>query len=158
MTTYNMNAGEAVHEGRRFRPTGPLRVHHAGAVENPVSRVGGGGYSARLFVGLNVGQKQTYTEDDVVAIVWRVRKKQKRDASATILAQKGIYEDFRGERVIEPSVQVILIDMAGTPKKKFVEEMKELAEELRSKMKQETVILEIQRRGVSTDVFSATRE
>jgi len=35
--------------------------------------------------------------------------------------------------------------------------MKELAETLCKKMRQETVILEIQRRGVVTDVYSVTR-
>ena len=156
MTTYNVYAGEAVHGSRRFKPKGELICYQTGALANPVSRLGGGGFSARIFVGLNVGQAQKYKVADVIKIVWRVRKKQKRSADASILAQHGIYEDFRGKRVIEPSVQIILIDTAGTPKKEWIAEMTELAEALRKSMKQETVILEIQRRGVSTDVFSVT--
>jgi hypothetical protein len=154
MTAYNVFAGEAVHNTRRFRPIGGIREVHVGAASNPTTRLGGGGYSARLFVGLSVGQTPTYTIDDVIKIVWRVRKAQKKGADASILAQHGIYEDFKGERVVEPSVQIIIIDLAGLQKKAFVTDMKALAEELRGKLKQEVVILEIQRRGVSTDVFS----
>jgi hypothetical protein len=154
VTTYNVHAGEAIHGTRRFRPLGSLREVHVGAAPNPATRLGGGGYSARLFVGLNVGQTKAYDIDDVIKIVWAIRKRQKRGADASILAQHGIYEDFKGERVVEPSVQIIIIDLAGVVKKIFVAEMKELAEELRKELKQEVVILEIQRRGVSTDVFS----
>lgn len=157
MSSYNIHAGEATHDGRRFQPKGPLKLYHEGAQPNPTTRLGGGGYGARFFVGLNVGQKQRYTIDDIIKIVWRVRKKQKRSGDASILGQRGIYEGFDGKRVVEPSAQVIIIDTVGTPKKQFVAEMKELAEDLRQKLRQETVILEIQRRGVSTDVFSVTK-
>jgi hypothetical protein len=157
MASYNVYAGEAVHGTRRFRPKGKIHVHHVGAIENPSKRLGGVGYSARLFVGLNVGTRRGFTEKDVIAAVWRIRKRQKKSADASILSQKGIYEDFRGRRIIEPSVQVIIIDTAGTPKREFVDEMKELAEGLRARLKQETVILEIQRKGVSTDIYSVTR-
>jgi hypothetical protein len=137
MTTHICNAGEATHQypsGRvaRFRPKGKLRTHHEGAMRkgampNPSTRIGGGGYSARLFVGLNVGQAQKYTEDDIVDLVWQTRKKQGRSADASILSQKGIYEDRSGDRVVEPSVQVIIIDFSGQAKKAFVGEMVELA-------------------------------
>ena len=174
MTTYNIYAGEAQHGPRRFRPKGRLRVYHEGditedstveyrddetrhrAKANPASRLGSGGYSARIFVGLNVGQRKAYNVDDVVKIVWNVRKKQKRSGDASILAQRGIYEDRKGKRVVEPSVQVVLIDLAGTPAKEFTHEMVELAEALCHKLKQETVILEIQKGGVVKDVYSVT--
>lgn len=156
MSNYSVYAGEAVHGTRRFRPKGKLRLYETAVVENPVKRAGGGGYSARLFVGLNVGQKKRYTERNVIDIVRRVRKEQKRVADATILGQKGIFEDRSGALVVEQSVQVIIIDFAGLPKKTFVENMKELAEELTRRLKQEVVILEIQRRGVTVDVYTVT--
>lgn len=156
MASYNVYAGEAVHGTRRFKPRGKLRVHSVGVEANPTTRLGGGSYSARIFVGLNVGTRRGFTEKDVIGVVWRVRKKQKRSADSTILSQKGIYEDFRGRRIIEPSVQVLVIDTAGTPKREFVGEMKELAEALQRRLKQETVILEIQKKGVSVDVYSVT--
>jgi hypothetical protein len=163
MTAHNVYAGEATYRVgsrvRRFRPKGKLHDHskRQGAVENPVKRLSGGGYSARLFVGLNVGQTQRYDEDDVVDIVWKTRKKQGALADASILTQKGIYEDRSGALVTEPSVQVIIIDLSGAAKKAFVGEMQELAETLRRKMRQETVILEIQRKGTTVDVYSVTR-
>ena len=161
MPTHPTYAGEAVHthrDGRtyQFKPEGKLTTHHEAVRSNPTTRLGGGGYSARLFVGLNVGQKQTWSEKDVVDLVWKTRKKQGRSADASILTQKGIYEDRSGERVVEPSVQVIIIDFSRAPKKQFVEEMSNLSEVLVEKLKQETVILEIQRRGVTTDVYSIT--
>ena len=55
---------------------------------NPSARIGGGGFSARIFVGLNVGTRKAFDVDDVVDLVWKVRKKQKRTADASILAQK----------------------------------------------------------------------
>ncbi len=160
MTAHNFFAGEATHHTgeriRRFRPTGRLITHHKGAQPNPVKRESGGGLSARLFVGLNVGQVKKYTPKSVVDIVWAVRKKQKKSADASILSQKGIYEDKKGKRVVEPSVQVILIDFSGATKRAWTAEMVELAETLVTKLHQEAVILEIQRRGVVTDVFTIT--
>ena len=162
MSSYNCNAGEAIHyrddgTARRFRPKGKLKLHYEGAMPNPVKREGGGGLSARIFVGLNVGQTQKYTEADIVDIVYRVRKKQKKSADASILSQKGIYEDMSGARVVEPSVQIIIIDFSGEPKKVFADEMIQLGEVLRKKLKQEKVYVEIQRRGVVTDVYSISK-
>lgn len=157
MTTHHCYVGEAYHAGHRFRPKGRLRCYHQGLEPNPSTRLGAGGFSARLFVGLNVGDRKAFNVSDVVDIVWKVRKRQGRDASASILAQKGIYESFAGKRVVEPSVQIIIIDLGGLSKRAFTAEMKELSETLCKRMKQETVILEIQRRGVVTDVFSVTR-
>lgn len=156
MSAYNVYAGEVQHGPRRFRPQGHLRCYHEGAVPNPAKRLGAGGFSARVFVGLNVGQRKAFSVDDVVKIVWAVRKRQGRSGDASILAQRGIYEDRGGHRVVEQSVQIIVIDFSGQPKKAFTDEMVELAETLRKRMKQETVILEIQRKGVVTDVFSIT--
>jgi len=123
---------------------------------NPVSRLGGGGYSACIFVGLKVGRTVKWTVDDVVRIVWEVREAQHQAPDATILAQKGIYRDVKGRRIVEPSVQVILIDFSDASKEAFTKEMEALAEALRKELKQETVILEIQNRGVIEDVFSVT--
>jgi hypothetical protein len=172
MSAYNVYAGEAQHGPRRFTPKGRLLVYHEGAAPNPTTRLGSGGYSARLFVGLNVGQRKAYTIDDVVKIVWSVRKKQGRSGDdaddgrwslfdggsprASILAQRGIYEDRSGKRVVEQSVQVVVIDFSGATKKQFTDEMIDLGETLRKRMKQETVILEIQRADRVVDVFSIT--
>lgn len=159
MPTYNCYAGEATYNVgsgrvRRFRPKGRMTLHHEGTYENPSQRIGGGGYSARLFVGLNVGKTQRFTEDNVVDIVFKTRRRQKALPDASILSQKGIYSDRGGDIVKEPSTQIIIIDTIGVGKRQFVSEMKELAEVLCKKMKQESVILEIQRKGVVLDVYS----
>src|SRR4029077_3567210 len=156
MTEYSCNVGEAVHGKRRFRPKGRLKCYEKGVRSNPIERLSGGGFSARLFVGLKVGQRTAYKLDDVIAVVRRVRKRQGKSADASILAQKGIYEDRSGELVIEPSAQVVIIDLAGETKKTFARDMIELGEGLRRKLRQETVILEIQQRGVVRDVYSIT--
>ena len=161
MTAHQAYCGEATYvlankTRKTFRPKGRLRTYEKGARPNPTTRISGGGLSARLFVGLKVGQRTAYKVDDVIAVVRRVRKRQGKGADASILAQKGIYEDRSGELVIEPSAQVVIIDLAGEKKAVFVTDMKELAEELRRKLKQETIILEIQKSGVVKDVYSVT--
>jgi len=152
---YQASCGEAVHGTRRFIPRGRMVCYQTGVLSNPVERVPAG-YGARFFVGLKVGRRVAYKISDVIAIVRRVRKRQGKVADATILAQKGIYEDRKGELVVEPSAQVIIIDLSGEPKRDFVDDMKALGEELRRKLRQEAVILEIQQRGVVKDVYRIT--
>lgn len=157
---YNLYAGEGVYtlpkrgKGRpvtkRFRPQGALQLE---AGEDTV-RLGGGGYSARIFVGLNVGDKETYTVNDVVKLVVETRKEQGASADASILSQKGIYESKGGDVVVEPSVQIILIDLVGKTKKEFTDEVTEVAEVLQEKLQQEVVLVEIQKSGVVKDVYS----
>jgi hypothetical protein len=156
MTTHNTNIGEAVHGPYRFKPKGTVYSFEEGAMPNPSKRIGGGSLSARFFVGLNVGRKKAHSVDDIIAIVRKVRKKQKHEADASILAQKGIYEDRSGRLIVEPSVQVILIDFAGTPKATFTREMRALGQTLCDDLRQEKVILEIQKSGVVVDVYAIT--
>ena len=157
---YNVYAGEGTYTlpkrgknkpvAKRFRPNGPLQLE---AGEDTV-RLGGGGYSARIFVGLNVGDKETYTVNDVVKLVVEARKEQGASADASILSQKGIYESKGGDVVVEPSVQIIIIDLVGKKKKEFVDEVTEVAEVLQEKLQQEVVLVEIQKSGVVKDVYS----
>lgn len=157
---YNVYAGEGTYtlpkRGRqrsttkRFRPQGPLQLE---AGEDTV-RLGGGGYSARIFVGLNVGDQQRYTVDDVVKLVVETRQKQDASADASILSQKGIYESRAGQVIVEPSAQIIIIDLVGKKKKEFVDEMTEVAEVLKDKLQQEVVLVEVQKSGVVKDVYS----
>lgn len=156
MTAYPVLAAEAVHGTRRFRPQGPLTEYEPGAAPNPATRLGSGGYAARLFVGLKVGNEERWKTADIIRIVRDVRKEQGKSADASILAQSGIYEDRSGELVVEPSVQVIIIDLVGEKKNTFVGSMKELGERLVKDLEQEAVILEIQRRGIVSDVYTIT--
>jgi hypothetical protein len=158
---FNVYAGEAIIEdkGRKvrgFRPSGPIFEHHQ-ATED-IERIGGGGYAARIFVGLNVGKEQGFTIEDLIEKVVRIRRAQGEVPNASILAQRGIYEDRQHEIVDEESAQIIIIDMSGANKRAFVDEMSDLAEKLCDEMKQESVILEIQKRGIVTDVYTVTGE
>ena len=158
--------GEVTHKlksgTRRFRPTGEVRMlaPDGRPQNNPVERLGSGGYSARIFVGLKVGQETKWTIDDVISVTYDELKRQAKGGpveGASVLAQHGIYEDFvTKERVVEPSVQVIVIDLSGKDKDAFTRDMEALAEALRKKLEQQTVILEIQKRGVVEDVYSVT--
>jgi hypothetical protein len=162
MPVHHFYAGEATHtvkhRRRRFRPHGAMIVRQDGAsrAAEDVERLSSGGYSARLFVGLNIGDNPRWSVDDVADRVFEIRKAQNRSGDSSILLQRGTYENFAGKRVTEESVQVIIIDLAGQTKPAFVADMKDLAEKLRAALEQEVVILEIQKKGVVQDVYSAT--
>jgi len=163
MTIHNAYCGEATHHlkggrVRTFTPEGPLHVVFSARTraKNPIEKIGQGGYSARIFVGLKVGTKTKYNIDDVINVVYRVREGQGEPPDATILAQKGIYKDRKGRRIVEPSVQVIIIDFGGGSSEAFLLQMQALAEKLREDLEQETVILELQNRGVIEAVYTVT--
>lgn len=154
--------GEAVHhlrDGsvRRFRPTGPLLTYRApprGASEDIEHFGKGGTQAARIIVGLNVGTTPTYTPEYVIDLVYKIRKAQSASGDVSVLAQLGIYEDSEGRRIDEQSVQIVILDLGG--EKNFKQAMLDLGEELRIRMKQERVIIEMQKGGVVQDVYSAT--
>ncbi len=137
-----------------FRPRG--RIYSVGPNENPIGAAfGRSGLSARLFVGFNVNNKPRWSIDDVVPIVTRVRDKQTGDPSASYLIQRGVYKHHNGKGVVqEDSAQVIVIDTTGAKLPVFREQMVKLGEEIAGKLKQESVILELQRGGVSQGSYS----
>jgi protein-disulfide isomerase-like protein with CxxC motif len=127
--------------GEEIKPKGKGR-------DNPVERRDGTGLAARFFVGLKVKDEVKWTAEDVIAIIVRVREEQKAAPDASLLTQRGIYRDSTGKIVDEPSLQIIIIDMAGIAQNEFVDEMTELGEALQEELEQETVIMEIQKRGI----------
>ena len=160
------NIGPTTHKWgkrtRRFTPKGHVylvdnkgRLHRTER-QNPDERYGSGGLSARIFIGLNVGDKPTYKVQDVVDAVIKIRRSQKVTPDASFLAQTGIYTDDKDHTITEESVQVIIIDTVGTPKAVFEKELQDMCEKLAAQFKQERVILEIQERGVVQDVYSVT--
>lgn len=155
MSAHGVNAGEArFPRGRRFKPTGPLVPQSRSqelARREPLSRL-----SARFFVGLNVGTETKWTERDVVDAVVRIRRAQGATPGASILSQLGIYEDQQRRIINEPSVQIIIIDFDGVPQDAFTKEMIALGEQLARELQQETVLLEIQKRGVVEDQYTLT--
>lgn len=165
MARHNVYAGEAHFQqgrgrGLSFKPKGEVQSwdmetgkeikisKKAAERENPIERRDGTGLAARFFVGLKVGDEVKWTAEDVVEIVVRVREEQKAPPDASLLTQRGIYRDSTGKIVDEPSLQIIIIDMAGIPQNDFIDEMSELGEALQDELEQETVIFEIQKLGV----------
>jgi hypothetical protein len=169
MPVIHANLGEATHRlkngtVRRFRPVGNTyevdesgQLSPVGPKNNPIERIGGGGLSARVFVGLSVGDKPTYSIEDVVRATIDVRNRQGVSPDASFLIQRGVYtHSGSGQVVTENSVQIILLDFEGRSKANFTEDVTGLAERLRAKLHQESVIVEIQERGVVQDVYSVT--
>lgn len=112
-------------------------------------------WSARLFVGFNVGQKTVYEMDDLIAVVRRVREQQTDDPSSSFVYQRGIYKHHSGEVVEEPGAQVIIINM-GASAAKFEQQMIELGEAIATTMDQEEVVVEVQRNGIVQRVFGVS--
>ncbi len=110
--------------------------------------------AARIFVGFKVGNRTKWKMDDVVDIVRKVRTKQSGDPSSTFIAQRGIYKHSDGSGVVdEAGAQVILIDSHGTKMNKWREDVLKLAEIIAKKLQQESVVVEIQKNGLSVDTF-----
>lgn len=155
-----------------FRPTGPLYIVDdkgglhpvtetvARELKNPIEKIPRGGMSARLFIGLNVGDKPTYTTEQVIADTIKIRKRQKVLPDASFLTQRGVYTHGKGKAshlVKEDSVQIIIIDTVGTPEKTFIKQVQSLGKQLRADFKQNEVILEVQKSGVVQDVYAISK-
>ena len=143
-------------ETRRFTPTGQASISsRAKTGAREIEDFGDGKtLAARYFVGLNVGKTPTWTPKDVIDIVYKVRKKQGASGDVSVLAQRGIYEDSQNRRIDEKSVQVIVLNLSGD--KDFVKKAQALGEELRARLKQERVLIEIQKGGIAQHLWSAT--
>lgn len=138
-----------------FRPNGRRSVHGY----RPNRKTWSGGtetWSARLFVGFNVGAETVWKLQDLINIVRRVRDQQTGDPSSTFVSQRGIYKHADSGLVVEePGGQVIII-APGTPPDEFEEQMVELAEAIADKLGQDEVVVEIQRRGIVQNVFGVS--
>lgn len=117
--------------------------------------------AARLFVGFNVGAEARYSVDDLVPIVRRVRSRQTRGRApdATFMLQKGIYKSRRGRQIVEEDgAQIVIIDTIGVDPQKFENQMLELAAEIADQLSQESVIVEIQKNGVTQKTVGVAAE
>lgn len=110
--------------------------------------------ASRIFVGFNVGGAPAWTVDDLIDVVSKLRKAQGHDPDASFLVQKGVYTSKQsGETVTEDSAQVIILNTSGEPRAEFEKEMIQLAEDVAKTMKQEEVIVEIQKGGITQKTF-----
>lgn len=142
-------------KGGSFRPTGELlfvgdRDSLNFALTNPPKWDDKPLTSARIIVGFNVGDKPTHTLDDLVKIVLRVREAQGADPGATFLSQKGVYKhETTKDVVVEDGAQVFILNFERIKWKKFRDQIVELAETIAAELKQEAVIVEFQKNGVT---------
>jgi hypothetical protein len=167
-TCYANEVRHQMSDGSRksFRPHGPLYLiddaaapsKRRSAKEDRIEDWGAGGLAARIFVGLNVGDKPTYTIQQVVKATKEIRRQQGVLPDATFIAQKGLYTEPSGSIVEESSVQIIIFDSEGSTIEAFGEKVVQLARGLRERFNQDSVIVELQRAGVSQDVMAVKRE
>ena len=145
------------HRGVEFRPSGEvIEVGEVPQLEaNPVKRHAATPLTARLFVGLSVGQEKAWTIEDVITVTQEVRLRQKESPDASFLVQRGLYTDRSNEIVREDSVQVVLFSF-GDDQATFEDQMVELAEELVDRLRQETIYVELQKAGVPYTVLEVT--
>jgi len=153
--------------GGSFTPSGRLVCHGDRSIlTNPRRwQSEADTWSARIVVGFRpkdappsfriTEREAKHKEDLLVYLVRRTREAQVGDPGATFLTQRGLYRHVEsGEVVDEPGMQVILINTAeGVTPKQFERQVEDLAELIATKFDQEEVIVEIQKNGVSQQVF-----
>jgi hypothetical protein len=147
-------------KGVRFEPQG--KAHDFGRNPAHFTVYGVPKNTARMFVGFNVGQKATWNVDDLARVFRTFRSKQKNDdgkpipIDSSFVIQKGYYTQDNGELVYENSAQLIILSIFGESEHRFAENMIDLAGHISRELQQETVILEVQQKGVPIEVFGVT--
>jgi hypothetical protein len=113
--------------------------------------------AARIFVGFSVGHDAVYSMDDVIPLVKRVRMKQGVPPDASFLYQRGMYTHADGSgTVTEDGAQIVLLNLSGASQEEFTNQMIELANVIREELQQESVIIEIQSKGIVQEVIGVT--
>lgn len=113
-------------------------------------------YSANLFVGFSVGNKPVWKMADLIKLVKRVRKRQVKHPDSSFLYQKGIYtHESDGTVVTEDGAQVIILNVPPMLRRVsvFRKHMIKLAEIICRDMKQETVIVRIDKNGIAEETI-----
>jgi hypothetical protein len=139
----------------KFVPNGRVRVGRNFVTPN--WRSSEQMFSARIFVGFNVGHDAVYSMDDIIPIVKEVRIKQGIAPDASFVYQKGMYTHMDGSgTVTEEGAQIILLNLSGASQEEFTNQMIQLANVLRDRLQQEAVIVEIQQGGMVKEVIGVT--
>lgn len=156
----NVNTGVFSGKPGTFQPArGGVNV--VGARQNPRVDYGRGTLSALLLVGLSSPSGATFTIEDIVAAGRDTRVDQIGDPGASFLTQKGLYlHRVTGKVVEEDSVRVIIVHLEGLTGEtapQFKDHIQALAEVLRADFDQDSIVVEIQNRGVTEEVYGAER-
>ena len=141
--------------GGSFYPNGPIHmVGKRSVFENPVLDQFDETLAARVIVGFNRLGKKPATIKQLISIVRSVRTRQVGNPSSSFLLQQGIYQHQSGEVVEEPGAQVLIIETTGASRQDFEKQMIELAEVVATRLGQESVIVEIQKNGITQRTLS----
>lgn len=111
--------------------------------------------AARLFVGFNVGGTPTYSMDHLVEIVRKSLRSQGASEDSSFVYQKGVYTHKDSREVVkEDGAQVIILNTEeGVTQAQFKERVIAVADAIIDQMKQEAVVIEIQKGGVAERVM-----
>ena len=165
--------------GKMFRFTPQGEVVEVGSADewytrshrdNPIRRsTPGGSQGGRIIVGFNVGIKEKWKVDDIVKLVYKIRRKQVEDAikvkdafphpqggdvGITFLTQMGIWQTVRDKKAYpERGAQVIIMNIIREKKARFRKDMVDIAEEMVVRLKQNAVIVEMSNKGVVTETI-----
>jgi hypothetical protein len=113
--------------------------------------------AARIFVGFNVGDKPTWTLEDLVDLVERTRASQRVDPNepeavqpdATFYATRGLYTHKDGKHTVrEEGGQVIILSIFGESVEHFQANIIAVAFAIVTQFRQAEVIVEFQLNGV----------
>lgn len=133
----------------------PTVIHY-----NPAHPYESDTYSALLIVGLSGQAGEKFSLKRIIEWVKQYRIAQVGDPGSSFVLQKGVYRHRRtGQIIDESSVRIIILNLAENESEdEFRNNILAMAEALRSDFNQEEVILEYQRRGVTTEVFGITEK
>lgn len=113
-------------------------------------------YSAHLFVGFSIKDKPTWTMADLVKLVKRVRRRQVKHPDSSFIYQRGVYtHESDGMVVTEDAAQVVLLNVHPVTRRfsTFRKHMIRLAEIICKELKQETVIVRIDKNGIAEETY-----
>lgn len=154
-----LNVDTRAMKNQRFEFRPGKTSERNGPMPNPRSLIADVTKSARIFLGFSVGDVPTFSLDDVVGMVKKLRAKQGQDPDATFFTTKGLYTERRvgskSRLITEDGCQIIMLNF-GQPDEEFEEQMSDLCESLCRKMKQDKVFLEFQKNGISQGVWEVT--
>ena len=150
---------------KAFFPKGAPSIVPLGKRVNPVktdlTKEYGPTWTARFLVGLSVNGVETYSMDHLISLTRKYLRENGIKEDASFIAQKGVYTHEEGPEagkvVQENSAQVVLIYLGTPALEEFVSKegfCVKLAEHICTLMKQETIIVQIQKNGVEEATWS----
>ena len=106
--------------------------------------------SARLFFGFGEGPNPSWSIEDVLPIVKRVRKEQIGATDSAIIYQNGVLSHLEKDvTVTEDGVQVIILNLQeAVTKEQFEDQLVELGEAITRELKQRQIVVEMQKNGL----------